>query len=62
VGKTDKFNSQEWLDYINNLKDKEWNYRQTKCNHAFEKIPKSGRHLGIPLWRCIHCEAVIQCN
>ena len=58
-----KFDSEAWLNYIINLRDKEWNYRQLKCSvHSFEKIPSSGKHLGIPLWRCIHCEAVMQSN
>jgi hypothetical protein len=61
--KENKFDSQAWLDYITKLRDIEWNYRQLNCKqHFFEKIPKSGKHLGIPLWRCVHCEAVTQTN
>ena len=61
--KEDKFDSQAWLVYITKLRDQEWNYRQLNCaTHYFEKIPKSGKHLGIPLWRCVHCEAVTQTN
>ena len=58
-----KFDTKNWENYLKTLKDKEWNYRQLNCSkHSFEKVPKSGRHLGIPLWRCIYCEGVVQAN
>lgn len=55
--------TKNWIWYITELRDKEWNHRQLTCQkHKFQKIPKSGMYLGIALWRCIHCEAVTQAS
>ena len=55
--------TKNWISYIKQLRDKEWTHRQLTCpKHSFQKIPKSGMYLGIPLWRCIHCEAVTQAS
>ncbi|HOK59767.1 MAG TPA: hypothetical protein PK432_02190 [Candidatus Dojkabacteria bacterium] len=55
--------SKNWIKYIKELRDREWNYRQQTCSmHNFQKIPKSGMYLGTPLWRCIYCEAVVQAS
>ena len=56
-----KFHTNNWKKYLEKIKDKEWTHRQQTCTgHNFERVPKSGMHLGISLWRCIHCEAVTQ--
>ena len=56
-----KFHTDNWKKYLEELKDRDWTHRQLTCTkHSFERVPKSGMHLGISLWRCIHCEAVTQ--
>ena len=56
-----KFQSENWVKYLSQLRDKEWTHIQLSCKkHSFERVPKSGMHLGISLWRCIHCEGVLQ--
>lgn len=56
-----QFHSQNWVKYLIQLRDRDWTYEQLNCKaHNFQMIPKSGMHLGIPLWRCIYCEAVTQ--
>jgi len=53
--------TENWIRYLKELQDREPTYRQRMCpKHNYQKIPKSGMHLGIALWRCIHCEAVVQ--
>lgn len=55
--------TQNWIRYIKQLRDREWTHRQLTCpTHSFQKVPKSGMYLGIALWRCIHCEAVTQAS
>jgi hypothetical protein len=56
-----KFDSDNWIKFINNLKDRDWNHTQLSCpKHQFERVPKSGKYLGISLWRCIFCDGVVQ--
>lgn len=55
------FNSENWIRFIKKLQDREWAYDQLKCpQHSFMILPKSGKYLGIPLWRCNKCNAVTQ--
>jgi hypothetical protein len=55
--------TENWIRYLKELQDREPTYRQRMCpKHSYQKIPKSGLHLGIALWRCIHCEAVVQAS
>lgn len=55
------FDSDNWVKYLHELKDQEWTYKQSTCTqHYFNKLPRSGRYLGMPLWRCIYCEGVVQ--
>ena len=59
--KPSQFNSENWKKYLVMLRDREWTDLQLKCDHhSFERVPKSGSLLGISLWRCIYCEAVVQ--
>lgn len=30
------------------------------CSHKFEIIPKSGKHSGIPTWRCQICKTEVK--
>jgi len=56
-----KFDSQNWVKFIENLRDRDWTHHQLACpKHHYVIVPKSGKYLGIPLWRCIHCEGVVQ--
>ncbi len=56
-----KFDSQNWIKFIENLRDREWTHSQLACpKHHYEQVPKSGKYLGISLWRCIHCDGVVQ--
>jgi hypothetical protein len=56
-----KFDSQNWVKFIENLRDRDWTHYQLSCpKHQYERVPKSGRYLGISLWRCIHCDGVVQ--
>lgn len=56
-----QFNSDNWKKYLIKLRDRDWTDVQLKCDrHNFERVPKSGSHLGISLWRCIYCDAITQ--
>lgn len=55
------FDSDNWIRFVKQLRDRDWTESQLKCSkHTFERVPKSGRYLGIPLWRCIYCDGVVQ--
>jgi hypothetical protein len=55
------FDSDNWIRFIKQLRDRDWTPAQLNCpRHTFEKVPKSGRYLGISLWRCLYCDGVVQ--
>jgi len=55
------FDSDNWIKFIEKLRDRDWNYAQLHCNkHQFLRVPKSGKYLGISLWKCIYCDGVVQ--
>ena len=59
--KISKFDSDNWVKFIKQLRDRDWTYDQVHCNkHQFLRVPKSGRYLGISLWRCVYCDGVVQ--
>jgi len=59
--KITKFDSENWVKFIKELRDRDWSYDQVNCEkHQFLRVPKSGKYLGIPLWRCIYCDGVVQ--
>jgi hypothetical protein len=55
-----KFDSSNWIKYLKDSLNKEWLPQQISCDHVLEKIHRSGANFGIPLWRCIRCEVIIQ--
>jgi len=56
-----KFDSQNWIKFIENLRDRDWTHTQLNCpRHEYNIVPKSGKYLGIALWRCIYCDGVVQ--
>lgn len=58
-----KFDSQNWIKFIEDLRDRDWTHHQLTCpRHQFERVPKSGKYLGISLWRCIFCDGVVQAS
>ena len=59
--KVSKFDSENWIKFIKQLRDRDWTYDQLHCSkHQFLRVPKSGRYLGISLWRCVYCDGVVQ--
>lgn len=56
-----KFDTDNWIRYIQKLQNRDWSYDQLNCpEHSFMILPKSGKYLGIPLWRCLRCDGVVQ--
>jgi len=56
-----KFDSDNWIKFIEKLRDRDWTYDQLNCpRHQYERVPKSGKYLGISLWRCVYCDGVVQ--
>jgi len=56
-----KFDSENWIKFIKKLRDREWTHAQIHCeNHQFLRVPKSGKYLGISLWKCTYCDGVVQ--
>ncbi len=59
--KVSKFDSENWVKYIKQLLDREWTYDQIHCKrHQYLRVPKSGKYLGISLWKCVYCDGVVQ--
>jgi len=55
------FDSDNWIRFIKQLRDRDWTPAQLSCSrHNYERVPKSGRYLGISLWRCVYCDGVVQ--
>lgn len=56
------FKDDKWRKHVRYMMDKDVLPQQLTCSHSMSKIPYSGYHFGIPVWRCIYCELHVQAS